>query len=85
MEVKKEFAEVTYSQVSTTHTFDVNGKKIRVYVHIKADSIFSDYDNEESIDEKDKETLTDDELQLLDDNLVELLELEKGETLKIEE
>lgn len=83
MKIKKLSSEVTYKKINTEHTFELNGKEIRVYDYAYFDSISNDYDNEIEIDERDKDKLTDEELELLDENEIEILELKDGEVTEI--
>lgn len=80
MKIKKISEEITYSQITKVHTFEVNGKEIRAIEHRKSDNIFDDYDSDLDIDEQDKELLTELEYELIGDNLAELIDLQDGES-----
>jgi hypothetical protein len=71
MTIKKTDEEVTYKKVTTMHTFEVNGKTVRVYEHIFFDIFGGDKDY--NIDERDAETLTKEEVEELEDKLPEIL------------
>lgn len=67
MNIKKIDEEITYRRTESTITFDINGKKIRLYVHEDYDEMSgSDYD----WDESDLELLTDEEKEELDEESV---------------
>lgn len=66
-------SKVTYKKKTTQHTFEVNGKEIRVYEHSFND-MYSHYEYETEIDERDREGLTDEETEYLEDNLQDLID-----------
>jgi hypothetical protein len=82
--IKKDSEEITYSNITTTHTFDVNGKKVRVYRYDKQDMEMSDYENDETIDENDLEALTDLEHEAFGEDLGSWFMLKEGEQEVIE-
>lgn len=78
--IEKKREEITYKRVNTTVEFEVNGKKVRVYVSEDYDDMAGDdYD----IDENDWAKLTDLEKEAFDDegiwNLVRMKDSEKLE------
>ena len=84
MQIKKLEENMTYKKTTTTHEFDINGKKVKVYSHYFYDDISGDYDNDEVIDEQDKEKLTEDELETLEVYLSECLDLKVDEVYEAE-
>jgi hypothetical protein len=82
--IKKENEEITYSNVTTTHTFDVNGKKVRVYCYDKQDMGVSDYENDHTIEEDDLEKLTEEEHEAFGEDLYSYLALKEGEEELVE-
>ena len=79
MKIKKTDEETTYSQKSETHTFEINGKKVRVYTHDKQDMLFSDYDSDQQIDPEDAKGLTEVEFEALGEYLIEAVDTKVGE------
>lgn len=83
MEVKKISEEVTYKQITTQHTFEVNGKTVKTYAWTLYDASLEDYDDNFEIDKVDGEKLTDLEFEALGENLRELIELKDGESEQV--
>lgn len=70
MKITKTNEEITYQKKVTTHTFEVNGKEIRVYKEEFHDLYSADSDR--NIDENDINLLTEDELEALEDEIYDL-------------
>lgn len=87
IKIEKTEEEITYKNITTTHTFKVNGKEVNVYVYSKYDSIGNDYENDETIKEEDLKALTDLEAECFGENLLDWLDLEvgKSQTEELEE
>lgn len=77
--IKKTGEEITYSNITTTHTFEVNGKEVHVYTYDKQDMTQSEYDSGEDIEERDLEALTDEEHEAFGEVLNDHLALKVGE------
>lgn len=83
IKIKKLGEEITYKNITTTHTFEVNGKNVRVYCYDKQDMEQSDYDNDTVIDEDDEEQLTQEEHGAFEEDLNEWLDLKEGKSKTI--
>lgn len=77
MKIKKIDEELKYKQIDTEHTFEINGKSVRVREYQKQDMLFEDYESDTTINEKDLEKLTDEEAEELENYMTECLDLEK--------
>jgi len=84
IKIEKTEEEVTYSNITTTHTFKVNGKTVRVYCYDKQDREQSDYENDTSVDENDIEALTDEEHEIFGEDLNEWLDLKVGDKKELD-
>lgn len=80
--IKKIDDEITYQSITTTRTYEVNGKEVRVYSHDIQDSYTDNYEGDEDIDEDDLEKLTEEEQDVFKDNYSELEKV--GEELKVD-
>ena len=58
---------VTYKEVSTTKTYFVNDKIVKMYCYIKQDNVTDDYETDSDIDMDDYNKLTDKEREDFDD------------------
>ena len=86
IKIKKINEEITYKEVSTTHTLQINDKKIRVYEYSKqSDWSYDQPDYDVNIDETDIKLLSDEEYELIGENLTDLVGLDKEEEMTIEE
>lgn len=85
MNIEKTSEEVTYKQITTQHTFKVNGKEVKVYCYDKQDMEQSDYENDTYVDEQDIEKLTDIEHEIFGEDLQEWLDLKVGEKKEIKD
>jgi len=74
--IKKTGEEIIYSNITTIHTFDVNGKEVRVYNYDKQDMEQSQYECDQSIS---AEGLTEEEIELFEEVLNDHLALKVGE------
>lgn len=77
--IKKEDEEITYQNITTTHTFNVNGKEVRVYSYNMQDNGQSNYEADQTIDEDDLAKLTELETEVFGENLQDWLDLKVGE------
>jgi hypothetical protein len=82
--IKKTEEEETYRQITTTHTFEVNGKKVRVYCYDKQDMQMEDYENDTTVDENDIAKLTDEEHEIFGEDLNDWLDLKVGELQEVD-
>jgi hypothetical protein len=80
--IEKKNEEITFKRVNTTVEFEVNGKKVRVYITESWDDMEgSDYD----IDEKDLATLTDLEHEAFgEEGMWNLVKMKDGEKLEVD-
>lgn len=78
IKIEKTDEEITYKNITTTHTFKVNGKQVRVYVYDKQYPEQSDYENDTNVDEDDIEKLTEEEHEIFGEDLNEWLDLKVG-------
>lgn len=80
--ILKKDEDVTYRRSESTVEFEVNGKKVRVYVHEDTDDqVGSDYD----IDEQDRAKLTEEESEIFDDQGIwNLVKMKDGEKLEVD-
>ena len=78
MKIKKLDEEITYKKITITHTFEINDKEVRVYVH-DSYSNYGDYDYDTEIDDNDDKVLDEIEREALDDEMSEILKLKVGE------
>lgn len=80
IKITKESEEVTYRRSESTVTLDVNGKKIRVYLHEDYDEMQgTDYDFEQ----EDLKALTEDERETLEDQIIwDLVRMEDGDIVE---
>ena len=79
VKIKKISEEVTYIKKNTVHTFEINGKTVRVGEFFLQDNEFEQYDNEENVNEEDIKALTDEEHEALGEYMRENLDLTVGE------
>lgn len=84
MKITKTSQELTYVVRNSTHKVEINGKSVRIYEHQKQDTLFSDYDNDTEIDERDLKLLTEEEKENLEEYMSEVLELKDGEEFDTE-
>ena len=82
--IEKKEEEITYKQITTTHTFKINKKEVRVYCYDKQDMQMEDYESDTTIDEEDIEELTEEELQIFEDELNEYLDMKVGELKEVD-
>lgn len=86
MIITKKDEELTYLKKVKTHTFLINGKKeVRVYEEQEQNTAFGNYANDHNVDEKDWKNLTEEEAEAIGENMLEVLEIEKGESIDINE
>ena len=81
MKVKKTNEGITYLRKTVEHTFDVEGKIVRVCEHI----IDSDdeVDNDIEIERDDLATLTEDEKEMFDDEVYTFLKMKVDEDINV--
>lgn len=84
IKIEKTEEEITYSETTTTHTFKVNGKEVRVYTYNKQDMEQSNYYNDTNVDENDIEALTDEEHEFFGEDLQEWLDLKVGDKKELD-
>lgn len=82
--IEKKDEEITYKNITTTHTFLVNGKEVLVYAYDKQDMEQSDYENDTSIDEDCLEKLTEEEQEIFEEDLYGRLEMKVGEKEEVD-
>lgn len=82
MQIKKLTDELIYIKKTIQHTFDIDGKKIKVYEKNEDAKEIIEYDQE--IDIADIELLSDQEVLALKANLMEAVSLPTGDTLEVE-
>ena len=87
IKIEKINEEITYQNITTTSTFMVNGKEVRVYNYDIQDNQQSNYEADQTVDENDLDKLTDLEHEIFGENLSEWLELKvgKSKTEKVDE
>jgi hypothetical protein len=81
MKIKKTDEEVTFIKKVVKHTFDINGKEVRVI----EESYYSPYDTEDydtNIHEEDYEKLNELEQEAMGEELNDLVKLEVGGELE---
>ena len=83
MKIKKTNEKITYLKKTTEHSFEVEGKEVRVYEHY-IDSADGEYDADQEINEKDLATLTDEEREVFGEDLQAWLDLKVGEDTIVE-
>jgi hypothetical protein len=83
IEIEKIDEEETYRKITTTHTFKINGKEVRVYEYAYNDEMSGDQEYDSEIDEKDREELTEEEDEIFGDEVYELMKAKVGKKLSI--
>jgi hypothetical protein len=83
MKIKRLESNITYSEKTTVHEFEVNGKAVRV-IEWEKDSIDDQPRYDISIDENYQNVLTEAEEELFNYEITEALEKPIGEELIIE-
>lgn len=83
IKIEKTDEGIIYKNITTTHTFKVNGKEVRVYCYDKQDMEQSDYENDINVDEDDIKALTNEEREIFGEDLNEWLDLKVGELKEV--
>jgi hypothetical protein len=82
MKIIKNKEQVVYQKMTTEHEFELNGKKVRVYVS-KDDDALAGYELDYHINESDMAKLTEEELELFEESIDDLIELDEKETREL--
>ena len=84
MIITKKEIDVTFIKKVTQHTFDINGKEVRIV----EESYYSPDDTQEydtNINEEDYSKLTMEEKDAIDEDVMELMRLDIGGTFEFDE
>ena len=83
IKIVKAIKEDTYTRIITEHTFEVNGKPVRVETITTSDIEDIDYDYPK-VNADDMQALTDEEHEIFGEELNEWLDLKVGELKEVD-